>query len=346
MAIELRRGPWHLTDLADVPKNGHKVFSIFSCGGGSTMGYKLAGFEMVGCCDIDPQMLSIYRANHNPPHPYLMGVQKFKLLPKAELAPELFNLDVLDGSPPCSSFSTSGSRDKKWGEKKKFREGQAEQVLDDLFFDFIDVADRLRPKVVLAENVKGLILGKAKGYVRQIFQAFDRAGYDAQLFLLNASTMGVPQARERTFFLARRKDLGLPTIKLQFAEHPITVEEALRGASPAGAKPLGPKMLSLWSKCMPGRACNTIPEAQGSFFSWRKLHPHQVAPTITATACGMHWAEPRHLSGHEVMRLQSFPEDYNFLDADPTYVCGMSVAPFMMQRIAYAMAVQWFGVGR
>jgi DNA (cytosine-5)-methyltransferase 1 len=50
---------------------------------------------------------------------------------------ELFDIDILDGSPPCSSFSMSGSREKAWGKNKKFREGQANQVLDDLFFHFI-----------------------------------------------------------------------------------------------------------------------------------------------------------------------------------------------------------------
>jgi DNA (cytosine-5)-methyltransferase 1 len=48
-------------------------------------------------------------------------------------------LDILDGSPPCSSFSMAGNREKDWGKEKKFREGQAEQVLDNLFFDFIDL---------------------------------------------------------------------------------------------------------------------------------------------------------------------------------------------------------------
>ena len=131
------------------------------------MGYKLAGFDVVGGVEIDPEMMALYRKNLNPPLSlsYLMPIQEFKNRPLSGSEMALYDLDVLDGSPPCSSFSMAGSREKAWGKKKKFREGQALQVRDDLFFHFIDVARWLRPKVVVAENVKGLIKGNARGYV-------------------------------------------------------------------------------------------------------------------------------------------------------------------------------------
>ncbi len=172
---QLKTGPWLLSDLKNVEKNGLKVFSCFHCGGGSTMGYKLSGYEVLGGVEIDPEMMRVYRANHNPKHSFLMGVQDFNKLPRDKIPAELFDLDTLDGSPPCSSFSMAGSREKAWGEKKKFREGQATQALDDLFFNFIETARILQPKVVVAENVKGLIIGNAKGYVKQIFQMFNLA---------------------------------------------------------------------------------------------------------------------------------------------------------------------------
>ena len=74
MTLRRFHGPWNLTDLATVPKNGLTAFSCFHCGGGSTMGYKLAGFSMLGGVEIDPEMMAIYRANHKPKHSYLMGV--------------------------------------------------------------------------------------------------------------------------------------------------------------------------------------------------------------------------------------------------------------------------------
>ena len=121
---------WTLRDARFTRDKG-KVFSCFSCGGGSTMGYKLAGFDVVGCCEIDPRMAAVYEANHHPRHVYVEDIRDFA---KRESYPdELYGLDVLDGSPPCSTFSLMGERERNWGKEKRFREGQKAQVLDTLF---------------------------------------------------------------------------------------------------------------------------------------------------------------------------------------------------------------------
>ncbi len=304
------------------------------------MGYKLAGFNVLGGVEIDPRMMAIYRANHHPKHSYLMGVEQFAKTPRDELPPELLNLDVLDGSPPCSSFSTAGSREKAWGEKKKFREGQAEQVLDDLFFHFIDVAKLLQPRVVVAENVKGLIVGKARGYVKQIFAGFAEAGYETQLFLLNAAAMGVPQARERTFFLARRRDLSLPPIKLAFNEPQIAASTATAGVSGNGSA-LTPERRALWERTKPGHSQDTV-DPNGNGFTKVRVHPDRPAPTVTSAGDIAHWAEPRSFSAAEIVRLQSFPDDYNFGGEKAVYVCGMSVPPLMMRGVAREIRKLWF----
>lgn len=332
---KLRTGPWNLTDLKDVTPNNKTVFSCFHCGGGSTMGYKLAGYTMLGGVEIDPEMMKIYRANHNPKHSYLMGVQDFKNIPKQDLPEELLNLDILDGSPPCSSFSMSGSREKAWGENKKFREGQANQVLDDLFFEFISVAKLLNPKIVVAENVKGLVMGNAKGYVKMIAQQFNEAGYDVQLFLLNAAFMGVPQRRERTFFIAKRKDLNLPNLKLNFNEKPISISEAFKGLTNQTGKALTPETKLLWDKVKPGEALSKA-HPKGHRFNAIKANPNAPANTIAAGADAnpMHWNEPRRFNVVECGRIQTFPDDYNYLHMKDNYLAGMSVPPFMMQRVA------------
>src|SRR5690606_8715032 len=216
-----------LTDLKTVRKNGLKVFSCFVCGGGSTMGYKLAGFDVIGANDIDPEMAWHYQENHKPKHYYLEDIREFRK--RKDLPKELFNIDVLDGSPPCSSFSMSGNREKDWGKEKKFREGQASQTLDDLFFEFIELAKRLKPKVVIAENVKGMLAGDARGYVIEVIEQFEKIGYNVQLFLLNAAAMGVPQSRERVFFICTRKDLKLGKLKLEFTQKAIPLGKALAG---------------------------------------------------------------------------------------------------------------------
>ena len=339
---KLHTGPWNLTDLKDIPKNGLKVFSCFHCGGGSTMGYKLAGYDVIGGVEIDPEMMKIYRVNHNPKHSFLMGVQKFHTIPDDQLPKELFGLDILDGSPPCSSFSKAGSREKKWGVKKKFREGQAEQVLDDLFFDFIKVADKLRPKVVIAENVKGLIQGNARGYVKQIYQQFKQAGYDCQLFLLNAAFMGVPQRRERTFFVARRRDLGLPKIALSFDEKPIAVNDAIEDCKASFSPHLRESLSEYWAQIPPGKSVSSV-NSSGSSFTRVKLHPNKAANTQNADLPAMHWQHKRHMNINESVRIQSFPDDYLCEDKRLHYVCGMSVPPFMTERISNQIYKQWLG---
>ena len=201
---------WKWTMANDYPKekNGLKVFSCFACGGGSTMGYKLAGCDVIGDCEIDPRMNETYVKNHNPKHNFCMDIRKFNEIPNDELPQELFDLDILDGSPPCTTFSMSGDREDSWGKKKKFREGQAEQTLDDLSFIFINSVAKLKPKYVIMENVKGLLLGEAWSYVQEIYKQFKEAGYIVKHWLCKGETMGVPQARHRAVFVAVRNDVG------------------------------------------------------------------------------------------------------------------------------------------
>jgi DNA (cytosine-5)-methyltransferase 1 len=330
---------WNLKDLGNVKKNGYNVFSCFHCGGGSTMGYKLAGFNVLGGVEIDPNIMGVYRANHNPKHSYLMSVTDFVKIKDSDLPKELFDLDILDGSPPCSSFSMVGNREKNWGEKKKFREGQSEQVLDDLFFHFINIANKLKPKIVISENVTGLLKGYAKGYVKEIFEHFDKAGYETQLFQLNSANMGVPQRRERVFFISRRKDLNLPKIKLHFNESLIPFKDIDAGEVEIGKGFRGVSK-RFWKLCNPGKYFSSVPEAKGSYFNSSRISSELPLPTIAASSQLYHYRFKRVLVDLEIIKGQSFPEDYNFLDQKVDYVCGMSVPPYMMQRIAEQIKLQ------
>jgi len=332
---------WSLKDLKEVPKNGLKVFSCFACGGGSTMGYKMSGYEVMGCNEIDPKMMAVYKINHKPKYAYLEPIQTFK--GRKDLPQELFNLDILDGSPPCSSFSMAGNREKDWGKNKVFSEGQAKQVLDDLFFDFIDLAKVLQPKVIVAENVKGLIAGHAKGYIKKILERLDSIGYETQLFQLNAATMGVPQKRDRVFFISRRKDLKLPKIKLEFNEKPILFKEIRNGE---GAKPLSPRELKIWKNKMPGESGFSQvlkrTEDRDSNFSMRFFNDHETPCTLTTKNNFVVSEEPRRISPIEIISMSSFPKDYDFRGTHPRYFCGMSVPPLMIHKISKEIKEQLF----
>jgi len=343
---------WTLKNAVFTKDKG-KVFSCFACGGGSTMGYKLAGFDVLGCNEIDPKMMEAYKANHNPKYAYLEPIQTFKM--RDDLPLELYELDILDGSPPCSSFSMAGNRERDWGKEKKFREGQANQVLDNLFFDFIDLAKKLQPKVVIAENVKGLLLGNAKGYVRQIYRDFDLAGYYCQHWLLDASKMGVPQRRERVFFIAMRKDLAtpfmvqkdmftvLPNLKLEFKELEIPFSEIEDFVSDTGETPLYPSTRNLWPLVKEGKEFSTA-HKDGYMHSMYKVHRDKPLNTITAHVNGgdgYHYNKMRTLTELELKRGGSYPEDYNFVGNKVKYLVGMSVPPVMTAQIAKQVYQQW-----
>ena len=343
---------WTLKD-ARFTKDKGKVFSCFACGGGSTMGYKLAGYDVIGCNEIDHRMMYAYCQNHNPRFPFLEPIQDFKN--REDLPPELFNLDILDGSPPCSSFSVAGSREEAWGKKKKFREGQAEQVLDTLFFDFIDLAKRLQPKVVVAENVKGLLMGEAKAYVTRIHEEFEAAGYYVKHWLFDASTMGVPQRRERVFFVCLRKDLaepllipdGLfdmtPLLNLKFNEPIIPMSDV---TDYSGREFSSPVIRKLWENRKHGDsnqgAANERLFGKGSNFNQAYVYQDKVCPTLASKeSCLIHFDQPRYLGKSEVCCISSFPQDYNFAGQSPHYICGMSVPPVMMAQVASAIWEQW-----
>lgn len=340
---------WTLKD-AKFTKDKGTVFSCFSCGGGSTMGYKLAGFDVIGCNEIDPKMMEAYIANHNPKYSYLEPIQTFKL--RKDLPKELYNLNILDGSPPCSSFSMAGNREKDWGKEKKFREGQAHQVLDNLFFDFIDLAKELQPKVVIAENVPGLMMGSAKEYVKKIYVSFQEAGYELKIepYFLDASKMGVPQRRKRVFFVALRNDLAenfmeqvdmfqqAPKLELNFKESEITFKEINFNDKGKECTWEGKWM---WDKIDFGSYSQVHPK--GQHFGAIKVNPNDVCNTVVSNTGSelFDYRENKHLSKQQLCQVGSYPLDYNFDSLPFKYLIGMSVPPVMVAQIASNIHEQW-----
>jgi len=313
------------------------------------MGYKLAGCEVVAANDIDPKMASHYRRNLNPKHYFLCPIRD---LVSSTLPSELIGIDILDGSPPCSTFSFAGDREKSWGKEKYFREGQAKQVLSDLFFDYLDLAEKIRPKVIIAENVKGMILGNAKGYCRLVMSRLVELGYRPQLFLINSADCGVPQRRERVFFCAVREDVSTSKLRLAPRSRWISAGEACRDIVltkeeiEETAPP--PVTKKAWSSTKQGQSFKHWFERETGKASWWqhcRLAEKQPAPTITANLhLFNHWSEMRLLCFREWKRLASFPDDYK---ADgPSigkYMIGMSVPPKMTEAVARAICSQWLG---
>ncbi len=328
---------WELADLKQ--DKDVNVFSTFSCGGGSSMGYKRAGFRVIGNVEIDTKINEMYVKNFHPKYNFCMDLRKFNEL--EEIPDELYGVDILDGSPPCTTFSMSGKREKTWGVEKRFREGQAKQTLDDLFFTFLDTVEKLRPKIVIAENVVGIVLGNAKGYCNQIVKRFHDLGYDLQIFRLNAASMDVPQARERIFFIANNQ--GYPKLHMKFEYDPITfgmIRDEV--GDPAGGDVI--KSLLVKAKKQDkniGDVYARYNHGKTKYFDSSILHDEDIPPTLTSGGDNYRFFDRTKCTGNDYRNMQTFPQDYDFSGNDPHYVCGMSVPPNMMANIATEVYEQW-----
>jgi len=329
---------WNLKDgfpSKNIKKNNLNVFGTFICGGGSTMGYKLSGFNHLGGVEIDEKVAEVYKINHNPKYLYNEDIRLFNQ--RNDLPEELYKLDILDGSPPCSSFSMAGSREKAWGKEKVFREGQKKQSLDDLVFVYCDTIIKLQPKVFLLENVKGIIQGNAKLYSKQIVEKMTNAGYTVQVFCLNAASMGVPQKRERVFFIGHKNEFKLPKLKLEFNEKAIPYSDF---EDDNYENKIANCDLQYYDICKQGKSIASV-HPKGNRFNSIKLSKNDVVNTIASGSELYHYEKKKALSNNELKQCGSYPLDYNFKKIEPKYLIGMSVPPVMTAQIANQIYIQW-----
>lgn len=335
---------WRLADgypAAGIERHGCTVFGTFICGGGSTMGYKLAGYNHLGGVEIDPKVAEIYRCNHHPKHLYVEDLRRFN--DRSDLPPELYDLDMLDGSPPCSTFSMAGSREKAWGKKKVFREGQEKQTLDDLVFVYCDTIAKLKPKVCLLENVAGLAKGNARTYCRRIVDRIKGCGYRVQVFLLNAANMGVPQHRVRTFFIGLRNDFDLPPLRMGVKEPRILFGEVIDRSDTK--RNITDQAFRIWRRRKPSdnRFADILlrEEGRNSLFNHKIERNDRVCSTLCAVDVNYTYEYPRKLNAKERMFVSSFPIDFSMKGMDVSFLTGMSVPPVMMAHVADAIYTQW-----
>lgn len=296
MAIKIK------ADKTDVH---YKVMSCFACGGGSSMGYKMAGFDVVAANEIDTKLAKMYQRNLEPKQLFNCDVRD---LLKDDV--ELPEVDVLDGSPPCSTFTINGDRERSLQKKKTFREGQSEQVLSDLFYQFIKLADKVKPKVVIAENVKGIIMGAMRDkYHRRIMQEFEKIGYQPRCFLVNGAAIGIPQRRERVFYVAVRGTKN--DFELDKTRGKLMRFKDIRDDSGVQYK-----------------------KSKDSGYGVRRISLFDVPPTITSGNDVYIKELKRNINLNELLSISTWPKDYDFMGNDPHWTCGMSVPPGMMHFVA------------
>lgn len=335
--------PYHVPTMAEiraVDKPGLIAASTFSGCGGSSLGYRMAGFEVRYANEFIEAARDTYAANMEP-YTYLDG-RDIRDVKGAEILEHCGgDVDLLDGSPPCSDFSTSGKREAGWGKVKEYSDGS--QRVDDLFFEFARLVREVQPKTFVAENVSGLVKGTAKGYFKWILRALRQSGYRVEARLLNAAWLGVPQARQRLIFVGVRKDQPFDPIHPLPLPYQYTISDAI-GLEDTEIDPETGETITFreyglytaWKRLKVGTG------AQESRFNLKRTTPDKPCLTILQTgghpgaASVAHWEQPRKFTLAELRRLSAFPDDFILTGTyEQRYErIGRAVPPVMMYHVA------------
>ena len=315
----------HLTPRSD---NVPIVISTFAGGGGSSLGYSMAGFRELLAVEWDDNAVETFRLNFPDVPVYHGDIAKLSVdecLQLAGIVPG--ELDILDGSPPCQGFSTAGKR-----------------VMDDprnqLFREFVRLLRGLQPKVFVMENVSGMVKGKMKLVFAGILRELKASGYKVSARLLNAMYFRVPQSRQRLIFIGVRDDLGIEPTHPKAESRPIIVRDAIMDVNHKIIAPtLTGRFGELSRQLRPGQA---ISDLTGSFGHGNiRILFDEPSPTIVKTAifgCAkmIHPYENRGLSVGEAARLCSFPDEHIFTGdyTSAWQIIGNSVPPLFMEAIA------------
>ena len=364
--------PYVMKDVMDASaQNKFNVISLFAGGGGSSTGYRLAGGNVLCVNEFVEAARDTYRENY--PYTKILSSDIKELTGQDFLdatALEAGELDILDGSPPCSAFSvagklshsTAGKHSDGWGQTKNYSDGKMVENIEDLFFEFLRVAKEIQPKVIIGENVAGLTVGEAKQYFNKIQNTFEEIGYDVSAKVLDSRYFGVCQTRTRVFFIGIRNDItekiGLTFLNISSifptgSKDVIPLGQALEGleydeeevkmltekfSKTAYWRDTGSKMPQNPDKVLTGMDYHH----KGHHFNLKRVSLKVPAPTLTAmgsndtTAGAFHWSEPRKLTIGELKRIQSLPDDFKLTGKwnQKSERIGRMVPPILLKEIA------------
>ena len=364
--------PYVMKDVMDASaQNKFNVISLFAGGGGSSTGYRLAGGNVLCVNEFVEAARDTYRENY--PYTKILSSDIKQLTGQDFLdatALEAGELDILDGSPPCSAFSvagklshsTAGKHSDGWGQTKNYSDGKMVENIEDLFFEFLRVAKEIQPKVIIGENVAGLTVGEAKQYFNKIQNTFEEIGYDVSAKVLDSRYFGVCQTRTRVFFIGIRNDItekiGLTFLNISSifptgSKDVIPLGQALEGleydeeevkmltekfSKTAYWRDTGSKMPQNPDKVLSGMDYHY----KGHHFNLKRVSLKVPAPTLTAmgsndtTAGAFHWSEPRKLTIGELKRIQSLPDDFKLTGKwnQKSERIGRMVPPILLKEIA------------
>lgn len=340
-----------MKEIEAIPWNGYNVVSTFSGGGGSCLGYRMAGYHVLWANEFVEEAQKTYRANH--PGTILDTRDIRQVQPEdilKAIGMKAGEIDLFDGSPPCCAFSTAGKREKSWGKARDYSDGKSQQI-ENLFFEYIRILNGLQPKTFVAENVSGLVKGTAIGYFKEFLGQMKQCGYRVKAQLLNAKWLGVPQARERLIFIGVRNDLNIEPVFPKPKSYFYTIREALNDVEN------DPKelewLLDTFSRYKAGKIARMMPKNPKKTISGQDIMGHgyfslvrnpmdapcstiQQAQGNSSTAGTIHPLEDRKYSIAELKRLTSIPDDFILTGrySQQWERLGRMVPPVMMMNIA------------
>lgn len=193
----------------------YNVLDLFCGCGGLSLGFKLAGYNIIGGVDVNKDAIETFNTNFEGAKGVCFNLLEMDSDLITQEFGDLKKIDVIIGGPPCQGFS-SANRYKR----------EEEDERNKLFFEFVKFVDLAQPKAVVIENVRGIITSN-NGYAKdRIYEIFEERGYKVKHKILDASDYGVPQKRLRNFFVIT-KGTEFDFEKMTKTKDIVTVKEAL-----------------------------------------------------------------------------------------------------------------------
>jgi DNA (cytosine-5)-methyltransferase 1 len=341
---------------------------LFSGCGGLSHGLEMAGHRCLLGVDMNKEAIQTFAANHHEASVYLGDIKKLNEKKLNSLLKGQ-KVDMVVGGPPCQGFSTVGR-------------GEVEDERNQLFKEFVRVVKVTKPKVILFENVTGLVAKKNQAIMEKIFKHFEKLGYNMDARVMSAEEYGVPEKRRRTIIMGIKDGectFPLPTHGSRVKKSPVTVEKALKNLKAKDGKTYNHDVTLAQVKNKEDRErLKFIPAGKGIRYqadekaylpkrlhfgiNWEKLREHRFrqtrlqrlpwtdpSPTIlTSRTSYYHPVEPRYLTPREAAACQSFPNDFIFHGSQTAIFrqVGNAVPPLMARALGEVVKTIIFRKGK
>lgn len=289
----------------------YTLIELFAGAGGLALGLENAGLKSKALVEIDKTAVSTLR--HNRPHWNVMHNDV------STVAFELGSADIVTGGFPCQAFSYAG---KQLG---------FEDTRGTLFFEYARIIKEIQPKVLLAENVRGLVNHDSGRTLSTMISVLENLGYTIGWKILRAQYLDVAQKRERLVIVGVRKDLDIPIVFPEEKSYTLSLREALSNVPESKGQDYTEKKAAIMGHIPEGGYWKDLPDELqrlymgGSYFLGggktgmaRRLSWDEPSLTLTCNPAQKqtercHPSETRPLKVREYARIQSFPDDWEFL---------------------------------